>query len=128
MTLKALMNADGAVDHDVGSTISGGNFTITSVPSANVKVNDKGVYSGPLTGTFSNGNATGFVSGSVSGSFTINPTATAVKVDNLEVVREDDTGTLSGTGTIDPPASPPTGPVVGQVVVSSAGQGDVNGD
>ena len=127
MSLKALMNADGTVGHDTGSLISGGSFTITSTPSANVKANDAGVYSGPLSGSFSNGNASGFEPGSVAGTWTINPTATAVKVDGSAVIRADDIGTLNATGTIPPPTGG-TGPVVGSVKVSDAGQGVVNGD
>lgn len=128
MTLEAIMNEDGVIDHNTGSVISGGSFTVTSVPSSNVKAEGKGVFRGPLSGTFTGGNATGFISGSVAGNFTINPTATAVKADGLPVVREGDTGTLTAAGTIDPPATPPTGPVAGEVVVASAGQGVVNGD
>lgn len=128
MALKAIMNQDGTIDHDAGSPVSGGSFVVTSTPSAFVKVNGKGIYRGPLSGTFTGGDAAGFVSGSVTGTWVINPTAAFVKVEGLPVVREDDVGTLSGVGTIDPPAVPPTGPVVGSVVVADSGQGDVNGD
>jgi hypothetical protein len=128
MTLALIMNQDGIVDHDAGSLVSGGAFVVTSVPSTKVKASAKGVYMGPLTGTFSGGNATGFVPGSVAGAWTINPTAVNVKAESLPVVREGDSGTLSGVGTIDPPGVPPTGPVVGSVVVSDAGQNEVKGD
>ena len=127
MSLKAIMNQAGAVDHDTGSPISGGTFVITSPPSTNVKADGVGVYRGPLSGTFSGGNASGFVSGSVAGSWTINPTASNVKADELPVIRVDDTGTLTATGTIPPPTGG-TGPISGPVVVSDAGQGEVNGD
>ena len=127
MTLKALMNADGAVGHDTGSLISGGSFSIISAPSTNVKAASKGVYRGTLLGTFTRGNASGFVSGSVAGTWSIDPTAANVKADGQLVIREGDTGTLSATGTIPPPTGG-TGPVNGTVKVTSAGQGEVNGD
>jgi hypothetical protein len=128
MTLELVMNQDGTVGHDTGSLVSGGSFIITSVPSTKTKVEGKGVYRGPLAGTFVGGNATGFVPGSVAGAWTIAPTAVACRDDGLPVIRAGDTGTLAGVGTIAPPAVPPTGPVVGNVVVSNAGQAVVNGD
>lgn len=128
MTLALIMNMSGAVDHDSGSVVSGGAFVITSVPSVKVKIDGAGVYRGPLAGTFTGGNATGFVPGSVAGAWTINPTATKVNADMLPVVRDGDTGTLTAVGTIAPPATPPTGPVAGTVVVSDPGQDTVNGD
>ena len=128
MSLKPIMNADGSVNHKTGSPISGGSFVITSTSSTNVKANGSGVYRGKISGTFSGGNATGFVSGTVAGAWSIDPTAQNVKADGLKVIRKDDEGTLNATGTISPPASPPTGTVSGTVIVSNAGQGDVNGD
>ena len=128
MTLALIMNQDGIVDHDAGSLVSGGAFVVTSVPSTKVMASAKGVHMGPLAGTFTGGDAAGFVPGSVAGAWTITPTAVAVNAELLPVVREGDTGTLNGVGTIDPPGVPPTGPVVGTVVVSDAGQGEVNGD
>lgn len=127
MTLELLMNQDGAVDHDIGSLVSGGAYVITSVPSTVVKVNGAGVYRGPLAGTFSGGDAAGFVPGSVVGSWTVTPTAVAVNVESQPVVREGDTGTLTATGTLPTPPGG-TGPVVGTVVVSDAGQTEVAGD
>lgn len=127
MTLALIMNQSGVVGHDTGSAVSGGVFVITSIPSIKVKIDGAGVYRGPLAGSFSGGNATGFVPGSVVGTWVINPTATKTKADVLPVVREGDTGTLTAVGTL---PSPPggTSPVSGAVVVSSAGQAVVNGD
>ncbi len=62
------------------------------------------------------------------GTFTITPTAVAVKAEALLVVRQGDTGTLTAIGTIAPPAVPPTGPVVGNVIVSDAGQDKAHGN
>ena len=127
MSLKALMNASGKVDHNTGSVVSGGTFTITSTPSTNVSAGGGGVFRGPLNGTFSEGNASGFVSGSVAGAWVIQPTAANVKADGQLVIRDGDTGTLTATGTLPPPTGG-TAPVTGSVVVSDAGQGEINGD
>lgn len=127
MTLKALMNGNGTVDHDIGSLVSGGTFSILSVPSVNVQADNAGVYRGTINGTFTGGNASGFEPGSVAGAWSISPTATAVNVDGQAVVRDGDIGTLTATGTIPPPTGG-TGPVTGTVVVNNAGQGVVNGD
>ena len=121
MTLEKVMNTNGTIGHASGSTITGGTFVITSTPSTKNKAGAVGVYRGPLTFTFSGGSAPGVSPGSVVGSGTINPTAIKSKADALEVIREGDTGTLTGTGT-NPSPPPPTLPVSGPVEVKTAGQ------
>lgn len=128
MTLQAIMNADGEVGHGMGSGITNGTFVIASVPSVFTKAGGKGIYKGPLAGTFSLGDFTGTVPGSVVGSWTIKPTASKVKDDDLLVIRAGDEGTFTGVGTVSPPAVPPTIVVTGPVVVSDAGQEGLNGD
>ena len=128
MTLELIMNQDGVIDHDTGSITSNGTFTMITPASLKSKIEGKGIYKGPLAGIFAGGDATGFVPASVIGTFTIVPTAVFVKDDLLPVVRAGDTGTITAVGTIAPPATPPTGPVIGQCVVSDAGQGVVNAD
>ena len=121
MALENVANTDCVISHDVGSTITGGTFTITSVASTKVKALGKGVYFQQIDFTFAGGSAPGVTPGTVTGSGTI--VATAIKVKSLTqaVVRENDTGTLSGTGT-NPAPPPPTLPVTGPVIISSGGQ------
>lgn len=121
MTLK-LIGVDGlTIVHSAGSPISGGTFTITSTPSVKVKAQGKGVYSGVLSFTFAGGNMSGITAESFTGAGTINPTAIYVKADGALVIREGDTGTLTGSGT-NPSPPPPTVPGTGGVEISVAGQ------
>lgn len=118
------------IDHGIGSTCSGGTFTITSIPSLKVKAGGKGVYRGTLNFTWSGGNCSGPVPngipGSASGNGSINVTATKVKAEGQFVIRVDDTGTMSGSYTATNPAPPPPtipGSFVNQPVkISNAGQ------
>lgn len=127
MTLKLVMNADGTLGHGSGSPISGGAFVITSSPSTNVKASGKGVYRGNLQYTFSGGNATGFVAGTVETTATqsIPPTAVNVKADGSLVIREGDFATMNCEGEL---TGGGTGPVSGPVEVKTAGQVVVKGD
>lgn len=111
------------VGHAAGSTISGGAFTVTSAPNAFCKASGKKIFCGPLTFTFSGGNAPGCTGGSVTGGGTIAPGSTKVRSGVLFAVLEGDTGTLSGAG-VSPEGSPV--PVSGPVEISSAGQGKVS--
>jgi len=122
MTLKLTMDASGSLDHVSGSSVSGGAFVITSTPSVYVKTEGSGVYSGPLTFTFTGGSASGFVSGSLTGAGTINPTATKVKADGLLIIREGDSVAVTFTGTTLPNPPGTSGTVVGNVEVADAGQ------
>jgi hypothetical protein len=124
---KEVMNQSGALGHAAGSTVSAGAFTIKSVPSSKVKAEGSGVYRGPLTYSFTGGNAEGFVDASVLTSVdqTIDPTAVKVNEKGQYVIRVGDSGTMACIGTIDPtpPAPPYVGPVAGAVVeVSDPGQ------
>jgi hypothetical protein len=110
--------------HGSGSLISGGVFTITSVPSIKVLAESKGVYKTPLTYTFTGGNAAGFVPGSIATLVpqTILATATKVLADGTLVMRAGDIGTMTaqGTTTPNPPGTP--GAIAGAVEISVAGQ------
>ena len=116
---------DGCIlNHKSGSLISGGVFTITSIPSIEVKCEGKGIYETPLQFTFSGGNASGFVSGTVA---TIAPqsiTATAIKVkgESKLVMRLGDFVLMNAQGTLTGPPPVPATPIVGLVEISSAGQ------
>jgi hypothetical protein len=111
------------IGHGIGSTCSGGTFTITSVPSLKVKAGGKGVYKGTLSFTWSGGNHIGGVPATALGSGTINFSSSKVKADNQFVIRLDDTGTMSGTYT--QPGSPPVPGILFSnqpVKISNAGQ------
>jgi hypothetical protein len=110
------------LDHVSGSPISGGSFTITSTPDAKVKAEGHGVYVSPLAFSFSGGDASGFVAGSVSGGGSITATAVKVQASGIAVMRLGDSVLMNCVGTIDPPATPPTGPVSGNVEITDAGQ------
>lgn len=111
------MNEDGTIDHASGSPISGGAFTITSLPSLVLLANGNGVFSGPLAFTFAGGSAPGLTG--VSGGGSIPPTALKVTTGGLAVIRAGDTGTLTALGI--PPSGPPV-PISGPVEVTDAGQ------
>jgi hypothetical protein len=132
---KAVMNIDGTISHSSGSTTSGGSFSITSTPSLKSKASDKYIYRGTLSFTFSGGNSsetfggTGIItSGTVYGNGTINPTAIKSKDVNQEVIRKDDSGSISTLFGTFVPSAPPNTPVPNtplqptNVEVSDAGQ------
>jgi len=125
MSLELLMNTKGTLGHAEGSLISGGVFTIISLPAITCQAGDAYAYRGPLQYSFSGGNAQGFDSGSVNTIVpqTINPTALKVWADGQLVIRQGDTGTLTAIGTIS--GNPAT--VVGQAEVATAGQDKVYG-
>jgi len=123
MSSEPMMTQDGALAHVAGSLISGGAFTVVSVPSLKTKAVGSGVYRGPLLYTFAGGDADGFVPGSVvtPAPQTIAATAIKTKLDGLAVIRLGDSGTMVAIGTIPPPTGG-TAPVSGSVEVSDAGQ------
>lgn len=121
------------IDHSAGSVISGGVFSITSVASAKMKEDSKGVYKTPLSYTFAGGNATGFIAGTVLTIVpqSINATALKNKAEGPLVMRVEDSGQMVCIGTLDPtppPPASPTGPVSGGVEIADAGQSKVRGD
>lgn len=118
-----VMNGNGTLGHAAGSLVSGGVFTITSVPSLKVRADGKGIYRGPLQYTFSGGNASGFDSGSVATTVpqAIQPTAIKARADGLAVIRLGDSGQMAAIGTV---SGTPTA-IIGLVKISDAGQGVV---
>ena len=121
MSLELIAVSGCVIGHGSGSTITGGIFAITSIASTKVKAQGQGVYTLKIDFTFSGGSAPGVVSGSVTGSGTINATATKAKAEGQFVMRQGDTGTLTGTGT-NPSPPPPTIAVSGPVEIKTAGQ------
>jgi hypothetical protein len=120
---ELVMTEAGAIDHTSASTVSGGAFVITSQPSASTKVDGSGVYRGPLQYTFSGGDASGFINGSVTTTVpqVIQPTATKSKDDNLPLMRLGDSGPMVCVGTPSGGGSPVTVPNA-FVEVADAGQ------
>ena len=114
-----IMNADGEIDHGSGSPISGGTFLITSVPSGMVRAEGAGVHVTPLAYSFSGGDATGFVPGSIAGAGAIPATAVKVRAEGAFVMREGDSAIMNATGT---PTGGGSAPISGPVEVSDAGQ------
>jgi hypothetical protein len=126
MSLELIMNTNGTIDHASSSTISGGTINIITPASTISKAEGAGVYRGILNGTIAGANASGFVDGTVAGTWVMEPTATKDKSDLLPVIRLGDSADVIAFGTIDPTPplpAPPTGPVPGgSVEVSDAGQ------
>lgn len=117
---ELIMNENGTIDYGSTSSISGGTISIITPPSIKNIASGYGIYRGPINGTVSGANASGFVSGSVVGTWTISPTATKCLADSLPVVRARDTGTIVATGT---PTGGGSAPVPGGTVeVADAGQ------
>lgn len=122
-----LLGVEGlTIGHSSGSLVSGGMFSITSLPSLKVKCEGKGVYRGVLTFMFSAGNHSSGVPGSALGSGTINVTAQKTKADHQLVIRAEDTGTIIGTY-VPPSGIPPTIPFTSNVEITDAGQTKVKG-
>lgn len=109
------------IGHSVGSPVSGGTFTITSVASTKVKAEGKGVYKTTIAFTFTGGTFVGGSSGTALGSGSITATATKVKAEGGFVVIEGDTGTLTGTY-VPIPTPPPTVSFTSNVEITDAGQ------
>ena len=130
MSLEPIAVLGCTLAHGSGSAISGGTFVITATPNSKVLAESKGVYTTPLSFTFSGGSASGFVNGTVAGGGAIVGTAVKVLAGGIIVMREGDMLALMAcVGTISPtptPPAPPTGPVAGPVEISSAGQTKVN--
>jgi hypothetical protein len=105
---KALFTTAGSIEHDTGSAISDGSFSISTPASTKIKAAGNSVYSGPiLTVTFSGGNMSGMVPGSVAGAGTISPTTTKnFQVPSLGIFRDGDAGVLIGTAQPTGPGSP----------------------
>lgn len=122
--MKLIMVNGGSIAHKAGSLITGGAFIIVSVPSASVKIDNNGVFRGPLQYTFSGGSSSGFDPGTITTTApqSINPSAVKVKADGQSVVLEGDFGVMAAQGTI---IGVPT-PISGPVEVNSAGQNKVN--
>ena len=108
---KAFFTQGGHIVHGDGSPVSGGSFTIIDPPSTDIKVDTNFVYKGPvLNVSFSGGNMSGMVPGSVAGVGVIPATAlNNFEIPSIALMRDGDTGTLVGTGT--PVAGPPPVPV-----------------
>ena len=121
MSLESVAVQGCVVAHAAGSTVTGGAFTITSTPSIKVRAENKGVFKTPLSVSFAGGTFPGLVPGTVAGSGTIAATALKTKAETIFVMREGDTGTFTGVGTLPPPAVG-TGPATGPIEISSAGQ------
>lgn len=124
--MQFFMNADGTLGHGLGSIVSGGSFSISSVASTKVKAVGKGVFFGNLSFTFSGGNAPGCDPGTVFGTGAIAPTSTKNKnASGMFVVRETDSVNVTMNGTLS--GSPVSlGPQPVEVV--SAGQSKVKGE
>jgi hypothetical protein len=120
MSLELIMNADGTLNHGAGSPITGGTFTITSVPSVKNKAEGKGVYRGDLIYTFAGGSHASTDPDTVATLVpqTISPSATKAKADGSLVIRLGDNGTMNAQGTSG--GSPVD--VSGPVEVDDAGQ------
>lgn len=125
--MKNLAVNGATLEHDTGSLISSGVFVIISVPSTQTKENGNGIYITPLQYTFSGGNASGFVPGSVATVVTQSINATAVNTKDFDkaVMREDDSGIMNCVGSL---TGGGTGPVAGSVVIGNAGQTKVIGE
>lgn len=108
------------LNHKAGSIISVGTFTITSVPDTKAKCSNKGIFKTPLQYTFAGGNATGCDPGTVATTAPQSITATAIKTkaSSILVMRLNDFGTMTATGTL---SGVPV-IVIGLVEISDAGQ------
>jgi len=126
---ELIMNQSGKLGHGSGSAISGGVFSIVSAPSVKNKIENKGIFRGPLKFTFSGGNAAGFQPGTVAtiSPVDIPPTAVKTKADGFPVIRLGDSVVMACQGTSSTPPNPTAG-ISGPAEVSDAGQSKVRGD
>jgi hypothetical protein len=123
---QKLIAVDGCtLNHKSGSIISGGTFTVTSVPDTKAKCSNKGIYKTPLLYTFLGGNCStpACVPGSVATTApqSITATASKTKASSILVMRLNDFGTMTAEGTLAADGVTKV-PVVGIVEISVAGQ------
>jgi hypothetical protein len=126
--MKNNIAVDGlTLSHASGSLISGGSFSVISVPSSVTKEATKGIFTSPLLYSFFGGNAAGFVPGSVATLVPQSIIATTQKTKDyaILVIRQDDSGTMICQGTL---TSGGVGPVSGGVEISNAGQDKVKAE
>jgi hypothetical protein len=131
MTKKAIMVDGGTIDHKPFSSVSGGVFVINNgQTNSALSIEGNDVYVGPLTYSFSGGDATGFVNGSV---YTktdqdIDPGTPAIHVDGDPVMRVDDESSMVCYGV--PTVTPPAESIVpfATVIVATAGQNKMESD
>lgn len=122
---ELVLNTSGAVGHSSGSLISGGVFTITSSPNDKVKAGGSGIHTTPLAYSFAGGSASGFQAGTISGTGTIQASASKVKASGVLVMRKGDSATMQASGTLNN-GSP--GSIAGGVEITNAGQNKVKVD
>lgn len=109
-----LVAADGVVlSHSIGSPISGGTFSVSSIPSIKALSETKGVHKDPLTYTFSGGNSSGFDPGTVTsiGPQTISSSALKALAEGSKIMLNGDSGTMLCTGTVGGTPTPVSGGV-----------------
>lgn len=123
--MKNVVTSADNIEHDTGSVISGGVFSISTPASLKVNAGGNGIRKGTQLYSFSGGSASGFVPGSVmtTAPQSLNSSAQKVKVEGSFVVLDGDTATMIAQGTIPPPTGG-TAPVSGGVKIS-AGQSKV---
>jgi hypothetical protein len=123
MSLELIAVNGCTLAHAAGSLISGGAFVVSSVADTKAKAGGAGVFKTPLMFSFSGGNASGFVPGSVMTTAPASMPATAVKTKAaaLAVMREGDSVLMNCVGTLPPPTGG-TAPIAGDVEISAAGQ------
>lgn len=105
-----------------GCTLSEPTAQITTPASTKVKADGKGVYSGPLTISISGYSGQGIEVGT--GTDTLQPTATKVKVEGKMVILEGDQVTITVTGQT-PQGASASVPV--NVKIQDAGQSKAKG-
>lgn len=127
MSLKFLGVEGLTISHKAGSPVSGGTFTITSLPSTKYIPVGKGVYRGTLSFTFSGGTHSSGTPGTALGAGTIDFTSIKNKADGQFVIRVDDSGSMTGTY-VPPVTPPPTVPFTSDVEITNAGQDKVRGE
>ncbi len=104
-----------------------GTITVTPLQaSVTTKIDNKGVYSGPIAITISAGTDGSITNATGAGTFI--PSSTSTKVDNKFVLRKDDiTIPITMTGT-NPSPPPPTSTYITVVKISAAGQTSTKSD
>ncbi len=124
---RFLMTASGSLAHSESSTITGGAFTVTSIPDPKVMIGDPAspAYVGVLKYLFVGGSAPGMVDGSVSTIVeqAITPVTSGIEIDEQPVPREGDKGLMGAMGV--PIGGGAAVPVAGFVEIAAAGQNGV---